>query len=187
MQRHGDLTARKIGLFAKGICVKEWLEILASLLGSLARIGLIITLFSLGVIFAESRGMNFPVIVSEWTSAALVLGLVLIAVEVVLLLFRGVSWSFKRVANRMSSIGYRRRQNREAFQNLRTLDAEEFELLFRLLSSGEKRFQVGTVTSASSLVQKDILVFIKPVSAGLWICELNRATEPRSDKILKSM
>jgi hypothetical protein len=101
--------------------VKDWLEIFASMLGSLARIGFIIALFSLGVIFAESRGMNFPVIVSEWTSVALVLGLVLIAVEVVLLFFRGVSWSFKRVADRMFSIGHRRRQNREAVQNLRTL------------------------------------------------------------------
>jgi hypothetical protein len=56
----------------------------ASLIDSLARIGFIITLFSLGVTFAEARGVNFPAIVSDWTSAAWVLGLVLIAVEVVL-------------------------------------------------------------------------------------------------------
>ena len=167
--------------------MRDWFEILASLLGRLALIGVIITLFSLGVTFAESRGMNFPAVVSEWNSAALVLGLVLIAVEVVLLLFRGVSWFFKRVANRIYSIGRWRRQNREAIQNLRTIDEGEFELLFRLLRSGEKRFQVASFSSASTLIQKDILVFIKPVSASLWICELNGAIELHRDQIMKSM
>jgi len=59
--------------------------------------------------------------------------------------------------------------------------------LFALLRSGEKRFKVGTFTSAPTLVQKDILVFIKQVSGTLWICQLNGAIEKHRDQILKSM
>jgi len=102
--------------------VKEWLEILASLLGSLARIGFIIAMFSVAVIFAESRGMNFPAVVSEWSSAALVLGLVLIAVEAVLQSFRGVAWIFRRLARRSSLRAQQDRKDEEAVQNLPTLD-----------------------------------------------------------------
>jgi hypothetical protein len=102
--------------------VKEWLELLASLLGSLARIGFIIAMFSVAVIFAESRGMNFPAVVSEWSSAALVLGLVLIAVEAVLQSFRGVAWIFRRLARRSSLRAQQDRKDEEAVQNLPTLD-----------------------------------------------------------------
>jgi hypothetical protein len=167
--------------------VKDWLEILASLLGSLARIGFIIALFSAAVIFAESRGINFPATVWEWSSAALVLGLVLIVVEGILPGFRGVSWFFGRLARRRSLKAQWRRRDDEAVKNLRTLDAEEFDLLLILLRNGEKRFQVGTVTSAPRLLQKDILVFVKQISSGLWICELNPAIEQQRDEILKSM
>ncbi len=167
--------------------MKDWLEILASLLGSLARIGFIIALFSVVVIFAESRGMNFPAVVSEWSSAALVLGLVLIAVEGTLQGVRGVFWCFGRLARRRSLNAQLRRRDDEAVKNLRTLGADEFDLLFSLLQSGEKRFQVGALDAAPRLVQKEILIFIKEVATYSWICELNPAIERHRDEILKSM
>jgi hypothetical protein len=167
--------------------MKDWLEVLASLLGSLARVGFIIALFSLGVVFAESIGMKFPDIVSDWSSAALVLGLVLIAVEGFLQAFRGIVWWLGRLARRRSLNSQQRRSDAEAIQNLRTLDVEEFDLLFSLLSSGEKRFQVGALDAAPRLVQKEILIFIKEVAAYSWICELNPIIEKNRAGISEGM
>jgi hypothetical protein len=167
--------------------MKEWLEILSSLPGSLARVGFIIALFSIGVMVAESRGLNFPAVVSEWSNPALVFGLVLVAVDATLQGIRGIIWCFGWLARRRSLREQERRLEVEAMENLRTLDANEFDLLFRMLSSGEKRFQVGGGPPAPSLMQKNILIFKQAVGRYSWICELNPAIEKHRTEILKAM
>jgi hypothetical protein len=71
-------------------------------------------LFSLGVVFAESRGRKFPDIVSEWNSAALVLGLALVAVEGFLQAFRGIVWWLGRLARRRLLNSQQRRSDAES-------------------------------------------------------------------------
>jgi hypothetical protein len=163
--------------------MKEWLTIFATLLGRIGTVGVILVLFSVGAIYAEGRGAHLPTMIVEWSRAGAILGSVLTIVGGLSKLGNLVQGFVRRMSDRRSDEREIAESAREAIANLGTLQTDEADYLYKMLSSGRRRFHVGTVTPAPGLMSKKILVWKSDVSAFEWICELHPEIEKRRDHL----
>ena len=163
--------------------MKDWFAIAATLLGRVGTVGVILLLFSCGVIFIEGRGAPLPEMLVEWSRAGAILGLVLTIVGAISKIGKWVQGFLRRRADRRFDDREAAETAREAIENLGTLQPDEADFLYGLLKSGRRRFHVGSLTPAPSLMSKKILVWKSDISWSESICELHPEIEKRRPQL----
>jgi len=170
--------------FISAKSMKDFLEFLSVFIGRLGILGLVVALFSVGTIIAESRQILLPVLVMEWSRTLLILGLAMFVTGGMLQIGQGFKWLVEITAPQSDEQRAARGSELKVISYLYSLGGDEFECFYKILNSGKASFRVDITAPAKSLVQKNLLVWKEDISPSQWVCTLHPFIEGNRSRIL---